>query len=201
MRVLVVGTLPEAVERAGATLRGAGHEVFGCHDAGDAAFPCRGLRGGDCPLAGPGVDVVVTARDGAWPDPSPYEDGVACALRHQVPMVVHAATSSHPFDEWVRGESRADDELPAVVEAAVRAPMLGHSDLARSTARQVLDAAGLPSDGVDAEVVRRDGRLRVTMTLPPGAEAGESGVTAKVLGGLRRYDRHARGIDLGYAAR
>jgi hypothetical protein len=201
MRVLVVGTLPGAVERASETLRDAGHEVVCCHDGDDAAFPCRGLRGDDCPLDGPGVDVVVSARDHAWPTPSTYEDGAVCALRHRVPMVVHGVTSGHPFDEWVSGESRSDQELPAVVEAVARAPMSGHTDFTRSTARQVLETAGLPTDGLDAAVVRRDGRLRVTLTLPAGAEAAESSVTAKVLGGLRRYDRHARGIDLGFAPR
>jgi len=201
MRVLVVGTLPGAVEGARATLQEAGHEVVGCHDGDDAAFPCRGLRGDDCPLAGPGIDVVVSARHHAWPARSPYEDGAVCALRHHVPMVVHGITARHPFGEWVSGESRSEQELPAVVESVARAPMSGHSDFARSTTRQVLESAGLPTDGVDAAVVRREGRLRVTLTLPPGSEAAESSVTAKVLGGLRRYDRHAPGIDLGFAAR
>ena len=96
--------------------------------------------------------------------------------------------------------SRANDEdLAGIVEAVARSPLPEHSDLARSVARQVLDAAELPSAGIDAVVVRRNARLRVTLTLPPGAEAGETGVTAKVLGALRRFDPDARGIDLGFA--
>ncbi|HZP30191.1 MAG TPA: hypothetical protein VFC99_14655 [Acidimicrobiia bacterium] len=198
MRVLVVGTLPEAMEHTSEVLRDAGHDVVSCHDLGDRPFPCRGLRGEPCPLDGDGVDVVVTARDRAWPSPSPYEDGAACALRHHVPMVVHGFTSVHPYDAWARAESRDDSELAALVETVARAPLTEHSDLARATARQVLDAAGLPSDGVDAVVTRRHARLRVMVTLPPGTEAAESSVSAKVLGALRRLDPDARGIDLGF---
>jgi hypothetical protein len=204
MRVLVVGTSTGAVEHTSCVLRDAGHEVTGCHRAGDGAFPCRGLRGDACPLDGPGVDVVVTARnrrvnDGMWLMPAPLEDGAVCALRRRVPMVVHGLTSMNPFAEWASATSRDDDELLAVVEEVSRMPMQAHSDLARETARQVLQAAGLPADGVDAAVRRLDGRLRVTLTLPTGAESGETGVTAKVLGALRRFDPDARGIDLGYA--
>ena len=106
MRVLVVGTLPEAAEHASEVLREAGHEVVTCHEPGEDAFPCRGLRGEDCPLDGAGVDAVVS---------------------------------------------------------------------------------------------RRNARLRVVVTLPPGAEAAASSVTAKVLGVLRQFDPEARGIDLGFA--
>jgi hypothetical protein len=204
MRVLVVGTSTGAVEHTSDVLRDAGHEVTGCHRAGDAAFPCRGLRGDACPLDGPSVDVVVTARnrrvnDGMWLMPAPLEDGAVCALRRRVPMVVHGLTAMHPFIEWASATSHEDDELLTVVEEVARMPMQAHSDLARETARQVLQAAGLPADDVDAAVVRRDGRLRVTLTLPAGAEAAGSSVAAKVLGALRRFDPAARGIDLGYA--
>src|SRR6476620_9070683 len=179
MRVLVVGTIPESMDHTSEVLRDAGHDVLACHDTGGAAFPCRGLRGEPCPLDGEGVDVVVTARDRAWPNPSPYEDGAVCALRHHVPMVVHVFTSIHPFREWASAESRHDDDLSGVVETVARAPLAEHSELARSVARQVLDAAELPSAGVDAVVARRNARLRVTLTMPPGAEAGKTSVTAK----------------------
>jgi hypothetical protein len=199
MRVLVVGTEPEAMDHTGDVLREAGHEVVTCHAAGEPAFPCRGLRGEPCPLDGDGVDAVVTARDRARPNPSPFEDGAACALRHHVPMVVHGFTSVHPYEPWGPAESRHDAELTSVLEAVVRAPLPEHSDLARSTARQVLDAAALPSDGVDAVVTRRNARLRVVVTLPAGAQPAESSVSAKILGTLRRFDPDARGIDLGFA--
>jgi hypothetical protein len=204
MRVLVVGTSNGAVEHTSDVLRDAGHDVTGCHRAERAAFPCRGLRGDACPLDGPGVDVVVTARnrranDGMWLTPAPLEDGAVCALRRRVPMVVHGLTSMHPFAEWAAATSHEDDELLAVVDEVARMPMPAHSDLARETARQVVQTSGLPGVGVDAAVRRIDGRLRVTLTLPPGAESVETGVTAKVLGALRRFDPDARGIDLGYA--
>lgn len=200
MRVLVVGTRPEAMEHTGELLRDAGHEVVTCHEAGEPAFPCRGLRGEACPLDGPGVDVVISARDRALPTPTPFEEGAACALRHHVPMVVHGFTSEHPYEPWSPVESRHDEELAAVAEAVAGAPLREHCDLARATARQVLDAARLPSDGVEAVVTRRRARLRVMLTLPPGAESGASSVAAKVLGTLRRMDPDARGIDLGFAA-
>jgi hypothetical protein len=200
VRVLVVGTRPEAMEHTGELLREAGHEVVTCHETGEPAFPCRGLRHEECPLDGPGVDVVVSARDRALPTPTSFEDGAACALRHHVPMVVHGFTSAHPYDEWSPAESRDDAGLAAVAQEVAQAPLPEHSEVARATARQVLDAAHLPSAGVDAVVTRRRTRLRVVLTLPPGAEPGASSVAAKVLGRLRRLDPDARGIDLGFAA-
>jgi hypothetical protein len=200
MRVLVVGTRPEAMEHTGELLRDAGHEVVTCHDPGAPAFPCRGLQGDACPLDGPGVDVVISARDRAWPTPTPFEEGAACALRHHVPMVVHGFTSEHPYEPWSPAESRHDSELAAVAEVVAHAPLREHGDVARATARQVLDAAHLPSDEVDAVVTRRAARLRVMLTLPAGAEPAASSVAAKVLGTLRRIDPDARGIDLGFAA-
>jgi hypothetical protein len=198
MRVLVVGTVPEAVEHTSEILREAGHDVVSCHEPGASAFPCRGLQGDPCPLLGDSVDVVVTARDRALPTPTPYEDGAACALRHHVPIVVHGFTSEHPYAAWSPAESRHDGELASVVERIARAPLPEHSEVARATARQVLDAAQLPVDGVDAVVTRRNARLRVMVTLPAGCGPVESSVSAKVLGTLRRFDPDARGIDLGF---
>lgn len=43
MRMLVVGTVPSAIEPAVAELAGAGHDVVRCHDSGAGPFPCLAL--------------------------------------------------------------------------------------------------------------------------------------------------------------
>ena len=51
------------------------------------------------------------------PGPTPFEDGVSCALRHHVPLVVAGTTALNPFDDWTTVTAGDDD----IVEACERA--------------------------------------------------------------------------------
>ena len=131
MRVLVVGTMPRVVDETARTLGAAGHSVVRCHE-GAHAFPCVGLEPGRaCPIDEGPVDVVVAARDRAWPRPSPFEDGAVCALRRHVPMVVTGPTTDlHPYEPYGAREVPPDGDLVTTCEEAAAAPLEGHGRVA-----------------------------------------------------------------------
>jgi hypothetical protein len=197
MRALVVGTLPSSADRAATLIREAGHEVVRCHETGHAPFPCAALdeeRG--CPLeSSEPVDVAVTVRDRAWPRPSPLEDGVTCAIRRHIPVVV-AGAAPHPFTQWMTEEVGRGGNVVAACERAAAAPLVRHGEIAAATARGVLERGGIDASATSATVHRVDGKLHVDVMLPDQARELHSAVAAKVLGDLREYDRYAFGIDV-----
>jgi len=201
MRVLVVGTLPSAVDRTEAQLVAAGYDVVRCHEPGERPFPCAGLIDGrGCPLEADPVDVVVTARDRPWPTPSPHEDGAVCALRRHVPLVVTGSGASDPFERWTTREVCPGDDLAAACVDAARAPLRRHGEVATAAAREVVAQAGIDTGDVYAVVHRARGVLKVTLTLPGRAADVGGNVTARVLTALRELDPHAAGIDVDVTA-
>lgn len=200
MRVLVVGTLPGAIDRAEDALRAGGHEVVHCRDEHAGTFPCTALdERGTCPFEVAPVDVVVTARDRAWPRPSPLEDGAICGIHRFVPLVVHGTTVLEPFERWAVAETETDEELLAAVERAATAPLPEHGVAATTTMRELLDSHGIAMDGNHVEVRRTGGRLAVTLRLTPEAEPHAAALTVKILTVLRSLDPYADGIDVARA--
>jgi hypothetical protein len=197
MRVLVVGTEPSSIDQAATRLRAAGHEVVGCHEPGETAFPCAGLdeaRG--CPLEGTPVDVAVTIRTRPWPRPTPFEDGGKCALRQFVPLVV-VGTALHPFESWATCAIDDEDALAEACEEAVRAPLVRHGEVATAALRDVIALAGHDVQDVSATVHRQRGRLLVTALVPDGIDHTlRSNAVAHALTALRKLDPHAGGIDV-----
>ncbi|MEX2255647.1 MAG: hypothetical protein WEC34_09425 [Acidimicrobiia bacterium] len=200
MRVLVVGTLPDAVERVDRELRAAGHEIVRCHDAAESAFPCAALRDARaCPLEGPPVDVAVTVRDQPWHQPSPFEDGAVCALRRHIPLVtVDAAVN--PFGAWSRRDVTGEADLAAVCEEVADAPLPHHGAVATDIMVEVIERAGLDPAGASAVVHRRRGVLKVTIDLPDAAAPQRGNIGSRIITALRELDPRAPGIDVGVAA-
>jgi hypothetical protein len=197
MDVLVTESDPGAADHAIARLEAAGHRVQRCHEQGSRAFPCAGLSG-TCPLEG-GIDVVldVRARTRSWP--TPLEDGVSCALRQRVPVVVAGRSNLNPFAEF--GALADDGDVVAACEAAAHAALPVHGELATKALHETLARAGLPTAGAVATVVRRDGRLRAELDVPAGAgETVRRTAEVRVLGALRAYDTYASGVDVGCRA-
>ena len=178
-------------------LESAGHDVRRCHDAGGPAFPCRGLDGGSCPVdEDGGVDLAVTVRAHPHPRPTVYEDGVSCALRHHVPLVVTGKTVLQPFDGYAT-EIADTDELVARIDDLAAAPIARHSEEATAEAVRVLDSMGAASDGVAVEGRRRDGALKAEMHLPADTPLRVVELAAiRVAGVLRAIDPHARTVDV-----
>lgn len=204
MRVLVVGTMPGVIAETADALDAAGHAVVRCHD-GANAFPCAALEPGrTCPIEDGPIDVVVAARDRAWPRPSPFEDGAVCALRRHVPMVVTGPnTNLHPYGPYGAREVPRDGDVIATCEEAAAAALEGHGEVAFDSARTVLELVGVDVSALRATVHHRlaehGGGLVVEMELPELPLDLPSGLranlVAKVVGALRAYDPHAATID------
>jgi len=197
MRVMLVGTQPGAIDRTEEVLRSGGHEVVHCRDEHAGTFPCTALTDrGSCPFEAAPVDVVVTARDRAWPRPLPLEDGAICGVHRFVPLVVHGTTALDPFAPWAVAETTTDAELLDAVEQAASAPLPEHGATAGATMRDVLDGQGLGADPSSVEVRRHGGRLVVTLDLTPAAAPIAGVVTVKILTALRTLDPYCDGIDV-----
>jgi len=198
MDVLVVEAEPGAAAGAVAQLEAAGHRVHRCHDPGEAAFPCVGLLDdGACPLDTAPIDVALTVRAGHAGLPTIHEDGLRCALRRRLPVVVWGGADPGPLAE-VQGTILAAPpaDVVAVCEAAAR-EAADHARVATEMLRRTLEKAGVEPGAARASVTRREGRLAVLLDVPPGLPARLLDVLAvRVTAALREYDPHAAGIDV-----
>ena len=200
MRALLLETDPHAGDAVARKLRTAGHEVLRCHEADLGSFPCVGLSDHACPLeAASGVDVAVVYRAHPYPRPTPYEDGVVCALRHEIPVVVVGTSALNPYEAWHTPIATFKDVVE-VCEAAAVAPRPHLGDVASIAAR----AALLELTGEEAEchatVRRHDGGLIVDVRTPSAAAGLENQVAVKVVSAVRSSDRDAKRIDVDVVA-
>ena len=137
MRVLVSEANPDAAAAVVEQLAEAGHDVVRCHAEGAPAFPCSGLAGAGCPVED-GVDVAVTVRTHPRSTPAPTEDGVICALRRRVPVVVAGRTLFQPFSGFDVTEVDVDGDIVAVVEGVATDRRPQHEAVARPLLEEVL---------------------------------------------------------------
>lgn len=197
MKILVLETDRRASDDAVAALTAAGHDVLRCHDRDHPAFPCRALcdDGDDCALDG-WVDVALTVRAHPYPRPTPSEDGVTCAIRHHIPLVVAGTPALNPFAKWTTDVADSDNVVE-VCEAAAAAPLRDHSRLATAEARRLIELEGLSPDAVGAVAHRAAGRILVDVTVPPEADRRLGDVMAvRIAGVVRALDAYAGVIDV-----
>ena len=202
MEVLVLETDRYAADLAVEQLTERGHRVLRCHDPGKPAFPCRALAGeGPCPLADPGVDVALTVRAHPTARTSPHEDGLACALRARVPLVVAGRVALNPYEEWADGVVD-DGDVVGTCERVVAGPSRGHTQVARDALREAtLRRAGESGDDeIDAFVRRNPDGLQVRLEGIGHLARSERGlVVTDVAAALRKFDAGARRIDISLA--
>ncbi|MGQ0432317.1 MAG: hypothetical protein ACT452_07915 [Microthrixaceae bacterium] len=194
MKVLVNESEGGAADRAVEQLESQGHEVLRCHERGDGPFPCAGLRPGHvCPLRDPGVDVAVTVRSNPRSRPALLEDGIACALRARVPVVVAGQTLLNPYEgfgvEVVEGQ-----HVVGAVERLAMAPSHGHSQVATDALLGALRAE--PGEAIAVAYRRRSG-VRVELEAVPTIErSAVKAAVPKVIAAVREYDRDTERIDV-----
>jgi hypothetical protein len=200
MNALVLESEPNAADATIEQLTNAGHRVFRCHEPGKPEFPCRALAGeGPCPLSDPGVDVAVTVR--AHPDtrPTVREDGVACALRAHVPLVVAGRDVLNPYEEWA-DEVVEDGDVVAACERVVSAPSRDHSEVARDALREAVRPGSRSAGEADALVWRDHDRLRVRLEGVDDLDRSSRGLAvADVAAALRAFDAHIPKIDISFS--
>ena len=186
MHVLFSETITAASALAAKELTAAGHIVHSCHGPGDLGTVCPALRGGACPLEHSNVDVAVTVRRSNATEAAPIDDGVFCALRRHVPVVVAGETNAHPFARYPHDRVGDPRLLPAAVDAAA-AELRDHTVVATAEARR---AAGPQAF---ATVRRQHGGLHVTL-VNAGPKAARTAV--RVAGVVRAFDPYAKSIDV-----
>jgi hypothetical protein len=201
MKVLVLEAEPGAAADSAARLTASGHEVVRCHVAGEAAFPCVGLdSGGTCPLDDGGVDVAVTVRRHARSVPTPHEDGVACAIRNRVPLVVAGEAGLNPYTR-LGAITASEDDLEHVLAEAVRDARPDHSEVALGALIASLRANDQPTDLANARVWRARTGLHAVLEVGESVPTRVRDVAAvRVTGALRAYDRFAAQIDVSIEA-
>lgn len=196
MEVLVVESNLGAAAVEIALLEAAGHQVKRCHEPGAHAFPCAALDPGRCPLEADAIDVVLTVRARAHPHPSPLEDGVTCALRRRVPVVVAGRTTLNPFERYPVTIAGVADVV-AACERAATGPQLEHEAVAAKVLEETLARADLPAHRARVSVQRDGAGLQVTLHLSPDADRRARGIAAvRVAGALRAFDPDAQHIDI-----
>jgi hypothetical protein len=198
--VLVLESEAGAATIATAQLEQAGHQVLRCHEPGARAFPCAGLEGAGCPLEREPIDVALTVRGRPAGQPTALEDGVSCALRRRIPVVVAGRTTTNPFSSFPVTVAGRD-----VVEACERAAagsLVQHEGVAQRALDESMRGAGGESrESGRVEVRRRSGGLRATLHFPPGTpERLRAMASVRVVGALRAFDPGAAGIDVAWTA-
>lgn len=199
LTVMVLESDLGAADNARRDLAAAGHEVFGCHEPGSAAFPCRGLADQSlCPLRSHSVDVALTVRTRHRSQPAPEEDGIRCALMHRVPVVVAGASVLDPFEPFEARVLDAADDIVAACEEVAAGELPRHSRVAT----EALRASRNPSDAADAAratVTRRHGCLLAAVSgLDALAPRQQDAAIVRMMAKLREYDSSARGIDVTF---
>ena len=200
MDVLMLESDSGAADAAIQELEEGGHRVFRCHEPGAAVFPCRALAGqGPCPLADPGIDVAVTVRAHPDPHPSPREDGVSCALRARVPLVVAGNDILNPYDEWA-AEVVPDGDVVGACERVIAAPSGDHSEVATDALREALQRRTGSTGNADAVVWRDHSGLRVRLEGVESIDDSARGiVAADVAAALRAFDPVIPKIDIAFS--
>lgn len=199
MRFLLLETQPHGADAVVAMLTAAGHDTARCHDPDAGVFPCAAVRGEPCPVEGASVDAAITVRSFASPDPAPAEDGVSCALRHHVPVVVTGATDGNPFEAYAFADV-ALGEVLATCERAGSAPNASLTAAADAELADISRRQGLSDDAGSATVHRHAGDLRVELDLTDAALDFGAAAAVKVAGRLRQIDRNAGRIDVSLAS-
>jgi len=197
MNVLVNEAEPGAADHAIELLEAAGHRVLRCHERGDAPFPCAALGSNStCPLHHPGVDVAVTVRQHPRSRPSLLEDGIACALRARVPVVVSGEVLLNPYEE-LGAEIVEGEHVVGGTERIAVAPSPNHSAIATDALRR---ATHSHTGEVIASVRRSRSGLHVELeALPTVDQAAVKQAVPRVIAALRAYDRDAPRIDVTIA--
>jgi hypothetical protein len=198
LNVLVLESDRGAATEAVADLEAAGHTVLRCHDGASPAFPCRALTDEGCPLRNTIVDVALTVRRRPRSQPAPQEDGITCALRTHVPLVVAGATVLNPYEDFATEIADEPGDIVAACERAAAAPLRAHTYAALHAVKTVFEKNDVD---VTARVVayRLHGQLHVEVTSAEALPQPLQNIAAvQIVAALRALDPDARGVDVSF---
>jgi hypothetical protein len=199
LNVLLLESEPHGADDAGDELTEAGHTVLTCHDAGQPAFPCRGILDRDaCPLRAKVIDVALAVRPRVRSLPAPSEDGVRCALMANVPLVVAGPSALDPYDRFATRVLDRTYQVVDACEAAAAEELPAHVYRAKNVLASSLGAG--KASGADVSVTRQSGGLRVLVSdLDDVTRLERNAAVVRIVGALRAFDRSARTIDVNWS--
>jgi hypothetical protein len=204
MQVLMPETSSTGARMAADALREAGHVIHVCHEPKAGGFLCTAMHDNPCPLEAFPIDVAVDVRPFSMPMPTLAEDGVRCAARRHIPLVVTGAVAANPFAPWTTVESSTAD-IVDTVETAAASPLPDLSARATEVLRGSLERVGVDALDTRVEVRRRAGRLAVRV-IARGAGSDRELDRALARAGIRVHqeiremDKWARGTDVAIFA-
>lgn len=194
MKILVLESDAGAASATVEQLEAAGHEVTRCHEPGAGAFPCAALADPHACPAEQGAEVTLLVRGAGARATTTLEDGVSCAIRRRLPVVVAGDVTENPYEAFA---VTAEDDVVGRVEAAGRGNQAGHAEAARQALTEVLERAGVDAAAVDVQVYRRGADLLVSLDLPEEMESFHRQAAAvRAVGAVRAYDPYAARIDV-----
>jgi hypothetical protein len=197
LRVLVLEDEPGAASAVTAALRQSGHTVDRCHEQGLPAFPCNAILDGSCPIERHEADVAVVVRRHVHPEAQPTEDGVACAIRHAVPVVLVGAEAMNPYEDWLAAAVDGDGDVVRAVEEAADTAMDRHRAAALRTVHQFIDGTDIEPADCDVTVTRAGDAWRWLVAVPGGRDADPTlAMSARVAGAVRAVDPATPRIDV-----
>jgi hypothetical protein len=178
-------------------LTASNHEVAQCHDPAHGST-CAVVAGAACPMDGD-VDVAVVPLVAAGAAPA-QADGVGCAVRASIPVVVVGHGAPGPFQAVAAATANQPGDVVTACERAASGVTDMHSAVAAQALGERIDSLGLPAESaarLSASVRRTPTGLRLEFThdglLSPGVAER---VGLQVLAALRQSDERARGISL-----
>jgi hypothetical protein len=198
MQVLMTEIASATAQRAADTLTGAGHVVHACREPGMTGFACVALLGRPCPLEAHPIHVALAVRPYPISTPLVSEDGVRCAARRHVPIVVAGAVSPNPFAPWTTVQQPGFDVVDAARSAA-EMPSPELSDHATAALRQGLERTGVAVQAARAEVRRCGDHVRVQVALTidePVSSQALHGIAVRMHQTMREIDCWSRGFDI-----
>lgn len=200
VNVLMPHVASHAAARAAEMLREAGHEVHSCHNVGDSGFACVALRERPCPLEDVDIDVALDVRSRQVPFPGPDEDGVVCAIRRHVPLVVAGEAGANPFEAWTSAVADRSEVVARVEEVALL-PLPVESARATEAVRQALARRGFQDAPADVSVFRRGRRLQVVAQVGGDLDPSiRSAVAVAAASGVNAVDHFRQGLDVDVVA-
>jgi hypothetical protein len=129
------------------------------------------------------------------------EDGVTCALRQHVPVVVAGSEILNPFSGYATAFVERDSDLVGACERAARTPLRRHTEAATRALTDVLRRRSRSISPV-VRVVRHAGALRSEVQGASGLdESTKSMAAVRMCAAVREIDRHSRGVDVAFMQR
>ncbi len=192
--VLLLESHQGAAAAAETELLAAGHRVHRCHDERSRGYPCVGLSpDGACPLDGP-IDVALDVRQHITPRPTPLEDGVTCASREGIPLVIDGSDLLDPFARiattHVRGHvARACTEA---VDEALR-PL---ATAAQESLHAFMTSRGHDVDAAQLSFEARGAHLVVRLRTDGLDRSMASLLAVRALDAIRPVNRRWKKVDV-----